>query len=241
LNHLTIQRGRPVRPLTGSSAAFVDPGGPGGQAGRGRSGSGSGSLTGAGFREEPRHSFSERCRAAAAAGFTGIGLHADDLLRTVASGINVVGMQGVLADTGLASLRSLSRVLLACFSRAGENYYNGGRRTLQVGNTEVLAGAISGRIACDVHRIEAADVYSDSYDDTVARNVREQQADARPTITTPPPDIRGYDVVLLGSGIWNVQPPMITRTFAEGLDLTGKSVLPVVTYAVSGLGRAAEV
>jgi sugar phosphate isomerase/epimerase len=58
-------------------------------------------LTGAGFGEEPRHSFSERCRAAAGAGFTGIGLHADDLPRTLASGIDVVEMQELLADTGL--------------------------------------------------------------------------------------------------------------------------------------------
>lgn len=58
-------------------------------------------LTGAGFAEEPRYSFVERCRAAAAAGFTGIGLHADDLPRTVASGLDVPGMQAVLADTGL--------------------------------------------------------------------------------------------------------------------------------------------
>jgi sugar phosphate isomerase/epimerase len=58
-------------------------------------------LTGAGFGEEPRYSFVQRCRAAAAAGFTGIGLHADDLPRTVASGLDVAGMRAVLADFGL--------------------------------------------------------------------------------------------------------------------------------------------
>jgi sugar phosphate isomerase/epimerase len=58
-------------------------------------------LTGAGFGEEPRYSFVDRCRAAAAAGFTGIGMHADDLPRTVAAGIDVDGMRAVLADTGL--------------------------------------------------------------------------------------------------------------------------------------------
>ena len=31
------------------------------------------------------------------------------------------------------------RTLLAYFSRAGENYYYGGRRDLEVGNTELLA------------------------------------------------------------------------------------------------------
>jgi len=133
-----------------------------------------------------------------------------------------------------------TRVLLAYFSRAGENYHYGGRKNLDVGNTEVLAGMISDSITCDIHRIEAADPYSDDYDDTVDRNVREQEADARPAIANPLPDIAGYDVVLLGSGLWNVRPPMIMRTFTDGLDLTGKTVLPVVTYAVSGLGNAPE-
>lgn len=133
-----------------------------------------------------------------------------------------------------------ARVLVAYFSRAGENYHYGGRRFLDVGNTEVLVGMIRDRITCDVYRIEAAEPYSDDYDDTVDRNVREQDADARPAIANPLPDIAGYDVVLLGSGLWNVRPPMIMRTFADGLDFTGKTVLPVVTYAVSGLGNAPD-
>lgn len=133
-----------------------------------------------------------------------------------------------------------ARVLLAYFSRAGENYHYGGRRNLEIGNTEVLASMISDTITCDVHRIEAIDPYPDGYDDTVARNVREQEADARPAIANPLPAIDGYDVVLLGSGLWNVRPPMIMRTFTDGLDFTGRTVLPVVTYAVSGLGNAPE-
>jgi flavodoxin len=41
--------------------------------------------------------------------------------------------------------------LLAYFSCRGENYWNGGRRNLKVGNTEVLAQAISARLDCDMH------------------------------------------------------------------------------------------
>jgi flavodoxin len=77
------------------------------------------------------------------------------------------------------------RVLLAYFSRAGEMYYFGGRRDLEVGNTEVLAGIIADLINCDVHRIEAADAYPASYDETVQRNVTEQNSDARPRTANP--------------------------------------------------------
>ena len=133
------------------------------------------------------------------------------------------------------------RILLVYFSRAGENYYYGGRRDLEVGNTEVLARMIGELIHCDVYRIEATDPYPDGYDATVARNVAEQDADARPAIADPPASIDGYQHVLFGSPIWNVRPPMIMSTFAESYDFTGRTVHPFVTYAVSGLGSAARV
>jgi flavodoxin len=127
-------------------------------------------------------------------------------------------------------------VLLAYYSRAGENYYYGGRRTLDIGNTEVLAGMIRRLTGCDIYRIDAVEPYSDDYDATVARNVREQQADARPRISNRLPALDRYDTVLLASPIWNVRAPMIMTTFTDALDFTGKTVHPVVTYAVSGLG-----
>ena len=132
------------------------------------------------------------------------------------------------------------RILLAYFSRPGENYWNGGRRNLEVGNTEVLARAISARLDCDVHRIEAVDAYSADYDETVERNVREQDTDARPAIAAPLPSIDAYDTILLASPIWNVRAPMIMTTFAERYDFAGKTVHPVTTYAMSGLGTTPE-
>jgi flavodoxin len=133
-----------------------------------------------------------------------------------------------------------NKVLLAYFSRGGENYYYGGRRDLDVGNTEVLADMISRLVTCDVHRIEAADPYPDGYDATVARNVREQNADDRPAMAAPLPSIDQYDTVLLASGIWNVRAPMIMTTFAESYDFTGKTIHPVTTYAMSGLGTTVQ-
>ena len=136
---------------------------------------------------------------------------------------------------------SSGRVLLAYFSRPGENYYRGGRRNLDVGNTEVLARMINDLIDADLYRTEAAEPYSNSYDATVARNVDEQNSDARPAIANPLDSISQYDTVLVGSPIWNVRPPMIMTTFLESHDFTGKTVHPFVTYAVSGLGRTEAV
>ena len=91
-----------------------------------------------------------------------------------------------------------------------------------------------------MYRIRAANSYPQDYEATVRRNVREQNADARPRIANPLKTIDDYDVILLGSPIWNVRPPMIMSTFAESFDFSGKTIHPLVTYAVSELGTTME-
>jgi flavodoxin len=132
------------------------------------------------------------------------------------------------------------RILLAYFSRPGENYWNGGRRNLKVGNTEVLARMIRERLGCDAYRIRPVERYPHSYEQTVQRNVREQEANARPAIVDPLRSIERYDTVLLASPIWNVRAPMIMSTFVERHDFSGKTVLPLTTHAMSGLGTTPE-
>ena len=132
------------------------------------------------------------------------------------------------------------KVLLVSFSRAGENYFNGGRKVLEVGNTEIVARMIRAVLGCDVFRIEPVDPYSARYDPTVQRNVREQNENARPGIVGLPASIAAYDTILIGSPIWNVRAPRIMLTFAEHFDFRGKKVHPFTTYAVSGLGHVIE-
>ncbi len=100
---------------------------------------------------------------------------------------------------------------------------------------------IAERTRCDTYRIEAADPYPHDYDETVARNVREQDQDARPAIADPVPDLAAYDTVILANPIWNVRPPMIMSTFIEAAPPGTRRLLPVTTHAMSGLGRALEV
>lgn len=136
-----------------------------------------------------------------------------------------------VAPSDVGSAPGVGRPLLAWFSRAGENYYNGGRIDLDVGNTEVVANLIADAIAVDRYRIEPAEPYPHSYDATVARNVREEQSNARPALARPMPDLTGHPTILLGCPVWNAQGPMIMRTFLDGLDLKGTTIHPFVTYA----------
>jgi flavodoxin len=142
--------------------------------------------------------------------------------------------------TSQPRVRPKSKVLLAYFSRAGENYYYGDRIDLEVGNTEVVANMIASTIAIDVYRIRAADPYPQGYDETVERSKQEQDDEARPAIAGGLPTVDTYTTILLGSPIWNVRPPMIMRTFADKVDLRGKTIYPFVTYAISGMGNTID-
>ncbi|WP_260439849.1 flavodoxin [Humibacillus xanthopallidus] len=92
----------------------------------------------------------------------------------------------------------------------------------------------------DLYEIRAAEPYPHDYDATVARNLTEQQTDARPPIADPLPALDAYGTIVLASPVWNVRAPMIMRTFVESVDVTSHTVLPLVTHAVSAMGRVAE-
>lgn len=47
------------------------------------------------------------------------------------------------------------------------------------------------------------------------------------------PDLGSFDTVLIGSPVWGSRAPMIMSTFIESVDLSGRTILPFVTYAVS--------
>jgi flavodoxin len=131
-------------------------------------------------------------------------------------------------------------MIVIYFSRSGENYWHGGRRRLPVGNTKVLADMIAERVHARTFEITPANPYSDDYDATVQRNVEEERTDARPAIAAPLPDITREDTVLLGCPVWNSRTPMIMDTFLDSVDLVGKTVLPFVTHAVSGMSGIDE-
>ena len=129
-----------------------------------------------------------------------------------------------------------SGTLVAYYSRADENYADGGREWLEVGHTKVMAGYIAEALGADTYEIVPTQAYPEGYDDCCDVALQEQHDDARPAIADALPDISGYDLVFIGCPIWWGEEPMIVRTFIEGVDLAGKTVVPFTTHGGSGLG-----
>ena len=76
--------------------------------------------------------------------------------------------------------------LIAYFSRAGENYFNGSIRSIPVGNTEIAAKKLQDIIGADLFKIEPLHPYSDDYKECVAQARDEMQSDARPELKAYP-------------------------------------------------------
>jgi flavodoxin len=106
------------------------------------------------------------------------------------------------------------------------------------GNTQTVARQIYEAIGGDLVHIHTLQPYPEDYDAVVAQNAKEQSTNYLPPLGTKIDNIRDYDVVFIGSPIWNVRLTPPVRSFLSRHDLSGKIIAPFVTYKVSGLGRA---
>lgn len=113
------------------------------------------------------------------------------------------------------------------------------------GNTEAVAEKIAAAADGTLMRIEAAEPYSSAdidYNSDCRANAEQDSGSARPTIAAPVPDVAPFDTVYVGYPIWWGKVPRIMLTFMEGIDLSGKTVVPFCTSGSSPIdGSIAEV
>lgn len=131
-------------------------------------------------------------------------------------------------------------ILIAFYSRAGENYFGGAYRRIAVGNTEKAAGILAELTGGELYKIEQAQPYSDDYRTCVAQAKKDWQTGARPAISHLPEDLTAYDEIYLGYPNYCGTMPMAIYTFLEHYDFTGKTIHPFCTHEGSGLSRTVQ-
>lgn len=129
-------------------------------------------------------------------------------------------------------------ILIAYFSRPGNNYVNGSIINLTVGNTEVAAKMIQEMTGSDLFKINPVKKYAEDYNACTEEAQREIRANIRPELSEKLASIDGYDVVIVGYPNWWGTMPMPVWTFLESFDFKGKTILPLCTHEGSGLGRS---
>ena len=125
--------------------------------------------------------------------------------------------------------------LVAFYSRAGENYFSGSKKYIQVGNTEKAANMIAELTGAELFRIEQKVHYAADYSTCVAQARKDKQENARPALTALPENLDAYDEIYLGYPNYCGTMPMAVYTFLESFDFTGKRIHPFCTHEGSGL------
>ncbi|MBD5104838.1 MAG: flavodoxin [Ruminococcaceae bacterium] len=125
-----------------------------------------------------------------------------------------------------------SKILVAFFSRADENY---GVGYIEKGNTHIIADMIAEEIGADSFEIVRVTPYPEEYDACTDEAQQEKNANARPELTAEIENFGDYDTVFLGYPNWWGDMPMPVYTFLESYDFSGKTVIPFCTHAGSGL------
>lgn len=132
----------------------------------------------------------------------------------------------------------MGNILIAYYSRKGENYWNGSIKNLVKGNTEIIAEMIQEITEGELFKIDTVKDYPENYYKCIDVAKEEMLANERPELTEVVDDINKYDVIFLGYPNWWGTMPMPVFTFLESYDMSGKIIVPFCTNEGSGMGSS---
>lgn len=132
----------------------------------------------------------------------------------------------------------LSKNLIVYYTREGQNYWNGGIKNIDKGNTERVAEFIQEAVGGDLFRVDTVDSYPEDYYECIEVAKDELRNNERPEIKGLVDNIDEYDTVFIGYPNWWGTMPMPMFTFIENSNLDGKNIIPFCTNEGSGLGKS---
>jgi flavodoxin len=131
------------------------------------------------------------------------------------------------------------KVLIAYFSKRGENWWISDLQSLKVGNTEKMAALIEKTTGGDFYQIVAKKEYPDGYYACCDAAKAELKAKARPELVELK-SVAPYDIIFVGYPTWWGTLPMPIFTFLEANDFKNKIVIPFNTSEGSGFGHGVK-
>ena len=128
--------------------------------------------------------------------------------------------------------KSDNKILIAYFSRAGDNYEVG---VIEKGNTAIVAEMIAESTGGDLFEIKPVKDYPADYTECTEVAKAELQNNARPEIANRIENLDQYDTIFLGYPNWWGNLPMIICTFLESYDFNNKTIIPFCTASADSL------
>ena len=129
----------------------------------------------------------------------------------------------------------MAKNLVIYYSRRGQNYVNGSVKTIDQGNTEIVAEYIADKTGADLFKVDTVKEYAEDYYECIEDAQDELRQDKRPELKEYLESIDGYDNIVVAGPCWWGTYPMAIFTQLDRLDFTGTKVFPVMTHEGSGL------
>ena len=103
------------------------------------------------------------------------------------------------------------------------------------GNTKMVAQEIAADLAADIEEITCVDPYDTNFHACIQRCMQEREQGGLPEINPVKADLDAYDVIFIGYPVWfGTYAPPVTK-WLEGVDLSGKKIVPFCTFGSGGL------
>ena len=133
-------------------------------------------------------------------------------------------------------IMNTKKILVAFFSRAGENYEVG---YIEKGNTHILADMIAANTGGTLFHIEPVRPYPEDYTECIKVAKTEFHNQAR-TAVKGDVAVEDYDVIFIGYPNWWGDMPQPLFTFLEEYDFSGKTIIPFNSHGGSGFSNTIE-
>ncbi|MGG5373132.1 flavodoxin [Enterococcus sp. AZ196] len=130
--------------------------------------------------------------------------------------------------------------VVVLFSRAGENYIDGKRQMVSVGNTAILGEKISQQLTIPMYELLPLTPYSDNYDEAVQKAEEEKKTSAQVAYEKLSVDLEQVDTIFLGYPNWWGTYPRIIATFLAEHNWQNKTIYPFITHEGSAFGSSIQ-
>ena len=155
-------------------------------------------------------------------------------------------------SSGTTQIRGESNILVAYFSLTNNRAYHSeeidavSSASLKIrdedgyGHAELLAIAAREATGGDLFAIQVTGPYGESYGEAFNRHREESDQKTLPELTSHLDSIDGYDTVVLIYPNWMSSAPQPVLSFLNEYDFMGKTIIPIATSQMLGLGGSPE-
>lgn len=105
------------------------------------------------------------------------------------------------------------------------------------GNLQVMAQVIAEETGADVFHILVEEPYDPDYSTMLPVAVQQMENEDWPALQEKIENLADYDVIYLGTPVWNASLPPALHTFFSENDLSGKTIVPFGIHLGSRFGR----